>query len=123
MPRKIFTPNQANRTLPLVKRIVADINATGAKMRALVGERDGAEQNAQELREHERRLERLTAELERIGCSYKDWNFEVGLVDFPSVLDGRPVLLCWRSDEDSVAWYHEPEAGYAGRKIIPKALL
>ena len=121
MPRKIFTPSQANRTLPLVKRIVADINATGATMRTLA-EQHG-ERAAEELREHERRLGRLTAELEALGCSYKDWNFEIGLVDFPSVMDGRPVLLCWRSDEECVAWYHEPEAGYAGRKIIPKGLL
>jgi hypothetical protein len=63
------------------------------------------------------------AELTEIGCSYKDWGFEMGLVDFPGFIDGQPVCLCWRSDEPTVEWYHAPEAGYAGRQPIPAELL
>ena len=37
--------------------------------------------------------------------------------------DGRHVLLCWRSDEESVTWYHTPEDGYSGRTPIPEVLL
>ena len=40
-----------------------------------------------------------------------------------TVIEGRRVLLCWRSDEPDVAWYHGIEAGYAGRQPIPRALL
>jgi hypothetical protein len=58
-------------------------------------------------------------ELEEIGCSYKDWSFELGLVDFPSIIDGKEVLLCWRSDEESVKYYHGLLEGFAGRKPIP----
>ncbi len=43
---------------------------------------------------------------------------ETGLVDFPSEIDGRPVFLCWRLDEDEVAWYHEHQAGFASRKPL-----
>jgi len=65
-------------------------------------------------------LNGFMAELEEIGCYYKDWNFSIGLVDFPAIIDGQEVFLCWRSDEDNVIYYHEIEAGYAGRKLIPE---
>ena len=57
-------------------------------------------------------------ELEGIGCYYKDWNFDAGLVDFPAEVNGEEVLLCWRSDEKAVEWYHTYEDGYSGRKRI-----
>jgi hypothetical protein len=43
---------------------------------------------------------------------------ETGLVDFPSLRDGRPVFLCWRLDEDHVANWHEVEAGFLGRRPL-----
>ena len=43
---------------------------------------------------------------------------ESGLVDFPSELDGRRVLLCWRLGEDDVAWYHDEHGGFRGRKPL-----
>jgi len=41
-----------------------------------------------------------------------------GLVDFPSIRDGDEVYLCWQRDEQQVAWWHEPEAGFAGRQPL-----
>jgi hypothetical protein len=122
MPRKRFTPAQANRTLPLVRRIVADILERGRELRRLTdGPLDArARQVASRLQAE---LAELYLELERIGCSYKDWGFDLGLVDFPAEIDGRAVLLCWRSDEARVEWYHAPEAGFAGRKPIPTRLM
>ena len=117
MPRT-FTPAEANATLPLVKRIVADILAAGAKLREAAAAGDGGAR-----RDLESHLRELLTELEQIGCSYKDWGFEMGLVDFPGEIDGTQVLLCWRSDEESVTWYHEPHAGFAGRQPIPDELL
>jgi hypothetical protein len=43
---------------------------------------------------------------------------ETGLVDFPSEREGRPVFLCWRIDEDRVAWFHDERSGYASRKPL-----
>ena len=43
---------------------------------------------------------------------------ETGLIDFPSERDGRRVFLCWRLGEDDVAWYHEGEAGFSGRRPL-----
>lgn len=41
------------------------------------------------------------------------------IVDFPSELDGRVVLLCWLEGETSLDWYHEPELGFMGRRRLP----
>jgi hypothetical protein len=122
MPRRRFTPAQANATLPLVRRVVADILQRGRELRHLT---EGPMDEAAHARvgHLQADLAGLFEELERIGCSYKDWGFDLGLVDFPAEVDGRAVLLCWRSDEPRVEWYHAPEAGFAGRRPIPTRLL
>jgi hypothetical protein len=43
---------------------------------------------------------------------------ETGLVDFPATIDGRRVFLCWRLGEDRVAWYHEQQTGFTGRRPL-----
>ena len=54
-----------------------------------------------------------------MGCFYKDWDFELGLVDFPALVRGELVFLCWRSDEPALRFYHRMEEGYAGRRPLP----
>ena len=54
--------------------------------------------------------------LEELGVELKD--LDLGLLDFPSVRDGREVLLCWHVGEESVEFWHGLEDGYAGRKPI-----
>ena len=122
MVKHQFTPTEANRTLPLVKRIVDDIVERGRELRSLAP-RQAEEDVRVRVSALEGEIGALAEGLERIGCSYKDWDFEAGLVDFPSEIDGERVLLCWRSDEDSVAWYHAPEGGFSGRTPIPAHLL
>jgi hypothetical protein len=118
--RILFTPESADRTLPFVRGVVADILEKGREMRALHGRLDEEDREVvRAFRAAETQLQALFGELERIGCSYRDWSFDVGLVDFPALLDGEEVCLCWRSDEDAVRWYHTPDAGYAGRRPIP----
>jgi arsenite methyltransferase len=114
MARRLFTPVQANQTLPLVRRIVADILERGAELKAYTG-RTLQVDEVERFEAAQVEVRELIRELEEIGCSYKD-------CDFPSKIDGEPVLLCWRSDEPFVAWYHAPDAGYAGRKRIPEHL-
>ncbi len=47
----------------------------------------------------------------------------MGLVDFPAVIGGEEVFLCWKSDEDKLLYYHEADSGFAGRKLIPENYL
>jgi hypothetical protein len=122
MRSRLFTPELANKSLPLVRKIVADILETGKELKKL-GLQPESDAQEQGLEEAQDRLSSLFHELAQIGCSFRDWNFEIGLVDFPAVIDDQEVLLCWRSDEDCVEWYHGIHDGFAGRKPIPEALL
>ncbi len=116
---KLFTVDEANQTLPLVKKIVADILHTGQLLRAFAREYGEAARQMPAFRDHMHQLQQFVEELEALGCFFKDWNFEVGLVDFPAVLNGKVVFLCWRSDEPAIQYYHDIEAGYAGRQPLP----
>ena len=44
-----------------------------------------------------------------------------GLVDFPAVVAGREVFLCWEEDEDNIEFWHDLDTGYAGRARLPEA--
>jgi len=120
---KYFTPREARKTLPLVRQIVRDILNNAFEIRTIADSLgDNLEGNA-EIDHLTRELNSFMRELEEIGCSYKDWNFQIGLVDFPSIIDDKEVLLCWRSDEDEILFYHGIDEGFAGRKLIPKEYL
>lgn len=133
MTQKIFTVEQANRMLPLVRRIVGDIVRGYADWQESVkrlelvaaggGETQGMTQIAHERDQLERRTQAIAAEidsfvreLESLGIELK--GFDSGLVDFPGEKDGRPIYLCWRLGEDAVAFWHELDAGFAGRRPL-----
>ena len=125
---RYFTWEEANRTLPLVRRIVDDILASHEalqppleRFRRLVeaSREAGAEARAlrAELDERAKRLNAFVDELSEVGCHFK--GFDEGLVDFYSLRDGRPVLLCWRAGEPEIGHWHDIETGFAGRRPIP----
>ncbi|MDA0746259.1 MAG: DUF2203 domain-containing protein [bacterium] len=120
--KKYYTPAEANLTLPLVRRIVSDIQETGQRLFKQAEELGEAAAEDTGIKKMIDTLNEFFAELEQLGCSYKDPNFKLGLVDFPALIEGKEVELCWRSDEPSVAFYHGQE-GYAGRKPIPEKYL
>jgi hypothetical protein len=60
---------------------------------------------------------KITTELDAEGIQLKDYSR--GLIDFPSMRDGRVVLLCWQlGDPEIIEWWHEVEAGFAGRRPL-----
>ncbi len=109
--------------LPLVRRIVEDILQTGRHMRRLAQDKNPSAEQVVAYEKLAEDLRGLVTELETLGCLYKDWSFSVGLVDFPSEIDGEKVLLCWSSDEDDLRFYHRYEDGFKGRKEIPTSYL
>jgi hypothetical protein len=129
---KTFTIEQANRALPLVRRIVQDIVDEYAHWQELVKTldvlaagpgRDEAEIDRlqREIQSAATAIDRYVAELTQLGVEMK--GFDVGLVDFPGQMAGRPVYLCWRLGEPAVAHWHERDAGFAGRRpLAPNAL-
>jgi hypothetical protein len=60
---------------------------------------------------------KLTNELHEAGVELKDYSR--GLIDFPSIRNDRVVLLCWQiGDGDEIGWWHETDAGFAGRQEL-----
>ena len=120
-PKRRFTLAQANSALPLVKRIVGDIVKTHGLILRLQAEMDraaGKEQAAAQSRLDESvgRLEDYVEELTEIGCELKD--YQVGLIDFVGRHETRDVYLCWKLGEEKIDFWHEINAGYAGRQPV-----
>jgi len=120
---KYFTQYEAKRTLPLVKQIVRDILNNAYQIKTIAESLGGKIEDNQEIQQLITDIDSFMKELNDIGCTYKDWNFHIGLVDFPAIIDNEEVLLCWRSDEDDIRFYHGIEEGFAGRKPIPEEYL
>jgi len=120
---KYFTPKEAKMTLPLVKQIVKDILDTGFIIKSIADALDGKIDNNEEIKLLLVKMNSYLSELEEIGCYYKDWNFQVGMVDFPSLINEEEVFLCWQSDEEDILYFHRPEEGVAGRRRIPERYL
>lgn len=116
---KYFTPADAHKTLPLVKNIVRDILQATREMRLIAEEVNNGIEDDIRIKKLANDVNGFLSELEEIGCYYKDTKFQIGLVDFPSMIEGEEVYLCWRSDEDDILYYHEMDLGYSGRKLIP----
>ena len=62
------------------------------------------------------RLDELIHAVQDAGAVIKDIN--TGLIDFPALRDGREVYLCWRFGEGDIAFWHDIDAGFAGRRSI-----
>ena len=130
----MFTVDHANRTLPLVRKIVEDVVAYHRRWRETILELDLAASTARADDPHsdplelERRAQGLARDLEGYRCELADLGIQLkdprlGLVDFPSEVGGRPVLLCWRLGEPEVQYWHEMDAGYAGRQPLSPELV
>ena len=131
---QLFTVDQANRTLPLVRRIVADIVNEHRRWQEAIVELDllvsGVRADLpdpraialeREVQAMARDIDQFQRELETLGIQLKDRR--IGLIDFPSEMDGRRVLLCWRLGEPSVQYWHDEQAGYAGRQPLSPTLV
>lgn len=129
--RKYFTPAEAQNMLPLVRAIVKDIVELAHSLRdrheRLTRLTDGGvrkglitpeqlEEEQAAFESGQERLHELVDELTGLGVELKD--FFSGLVDFPCWMDGREVYLCWKHGEGKLAWWHEIDAGFQGRRPL-----
>ena len=129
---RFFTVEEANRTLPLVSRIMADIVYENERLQEVLPQLKEVRMRARrnpaaaedlevlrtEVASISSRLEGYLDELGQIGCVFKG---PQGLVDFYSMRDGRPVFLCWRYGETEVAFWHELDGGFSGRQSLEPA--
>ena len=122
---KLFTVEEANALLPKLRELLEDVashrDAVRQKapyvepiLRASVlngGGRVGSEYGVETYK-----LYLAITSIRELGVLLKD--LDTGLLDFPHERDGRVVFLCWRPPEEKVGYWHELEAGFAGRQPL-----
>lgn len=118
---RVFTLDEARGLVPEVLSRAAELVAVRADLVDLqtaldrgVPSRLGALPEAKGL---EARLSELLSWFPEQGLDVK--GVAPLLVDFPATLNGEAVLLCWLEGEHELGWYHKPEQGFAGRRVIP----
>ena len=131
-PARLFTIEQANAMLPLVRAITTDLATVASdvverrnRLQFLTAGREFkpgdpyAEELAQtesEIQKDAARLQEYVEELRELGVEPK--GAMDGLVDFPAMLDGQLVFLCWKLGEPEVMHWHPLQAGFAGRQSL-----
>jgi len=130
---KTFTLGEAQTLLPVVEALVRRAQTAGLRAGEIEMEMQALSQRiflsggmhvdvtvaARRRAEREKAVQEAKdtlAEIEEIGVQVKD--LEQGLLDFPSVMDGKTVLLCWKLGEKEIGYWHSPEDGFAGRKPL-----
>lgn len=130
---RLFSLDEAERTLPLLRRILADLRVEHATWRDALADYELLAANARADRGESAELviarsamtaaaERVNGfiqEIEALGVLFK--GYEEGLVDFYALRDDRLVLLCWKDGEDHITHWHDVDAGFAGRQPIDAA--
>jgi hypothetical protein len=131
-PARLFTIEQANAMLPLVRAICNDLSnlardvmerrhrlallTAGRELKAGDPYSDELAHMEAELEADASRLQGYVDELRELGVEPK--GALEGLVDFPCELDGRVVYLCWKLGEPEVLFWHDLEAGFTGRQPL-----
>ena len=122
---KLFSVEEANALLPELRELLEEValhrDALRERaphvepiLRSAAG--NGGGKAGSEYGVEAYRLYRALERFRELGVLLKD--IDVGLLDFPHEREGRVVFLCWHPPEESVAYWHEIEAGYAGRQPL-----
>lgn len=96
-----------------------DLSAAAARIMMMGGVIVPYEKLARQRLEHNNLAETIRTALDRIhstGCLVKD--LDMGLLDFPAIIDDEEVYLCWKLGEDRIRFYHRQDEGYTGRKPL-----
>jgi hypothetical protein len=130
---KTFTLSEAQTLLPVLEALLRKAQTSGTRAAEIEVELDQLRQQiflmggvhvdvaltARRRAEHDKAVQETKdalAEIDAIGVQVKD--LEKGLLDFPCVVDGRTVLLCWKLGEKEIGYWHSIEDGFAGRKPL-----
>ncbi|MEO8494190.1 MAG: DUF2203 domain-containing protein [Planctomycetota bacterium] len=131
-PTKIFTVEEANARLPLVRAIMSDLMRLASELserrdrlnqlsRGRTSDssdvyRAEVEHVEHELEKDSERLADYLRELLELGVEPK--SAMAGLVDFPAIIDGKLAYLCWKYGEPEVLFWHGLDAGFSGRQSL-----
>ncbi|TAH36937.1 MAG: DUF2203 family protein [Planctomycetota bacterium] len=125
MEYRYFTVAEARELLPQVRRHMNRIQAAKEAILKVSPEQwpalekamgNGGAAAVTQALQHTQVLERAVRSILKLGVQIKD--LDKGLLDFPSLREGREVSLCWMHGEDDIRWWHETDAGFAGRQPL-----
>lgn len=124
MPR-YFTLHEANEALKIIRPLMDEVQMIRKKILASQPEAwpaieksagNGGNRALSDMVQDFERLDALVHQIQAAGAQLKEVN--IGLLDFSALKDGREVCLCWQHGEEEIAFWHEVDAGYAGRQPI-----
>lgn len=122
---KYYTLKEANETLSIVRPMLKEMMGIGEKIRARQPELwamvqksagNGGNPELSKLLVEFDHLDALLHQIQDMGIEVKD--LTIGLIDFVGLKDGREIYLCWKYGEGDIQFWHEIEAGFAGRQLI-----
>lgn len=122
---KYFSLDEANKALESVRPLMDELQALRQRILASRPEAwpaiekaagNGGNRAMSEMVREFEKLDSLVHQIQDTGAVLKDIN--LGLLDFPALRDGEEVYLCWQYGEADIAYWHEIDAGYAGRQPI-----
>ena len=120
-----FTISEANEALVIIRPLMDEVQAIRQKIMATQPEAwtaieksvgNGGSRSLSQIVQDFEKLDALVHQILDTGVLIKDVN--IGLLDFPALRNGNEVYLCWQFGEGDIAYWHEVEAGYAGRQPI-----
>jgi len=127
--RRYFTVEEARALVPRLRAILVALQAEKRELDRELNELRRIAPlaflngNAQKLQAHEERITTLARSIREkvraiheMGVEVKD--LDMGLVDFPSLREGREIYLCWKIDEPTVAFWHDLDTGFRGRRPL-----
>jgi hypothetical protein len=137
MSDRTFTLREAQSLLPILesllrsaidgKKLIETVDQELQELAHMVFLKGGMLVNvvgmARRKAEREKAIQRVKdaiAEIDATGVQVKD--LDIGLLDFPCVVEGRTVLLCWKLGEKGVTHWHTSSEGFAGRKPIDERI-
>jgi len=115
--------DEANARIPHVRELLTQLRD---ERDALIRLRDRSQEpdaDEDERRRIHLRMQGIVDQMQAAVVRIDDWSITLrdiqsGLIDFPALVNGRQVCLCWQLGEDEVEWWHELADGFAGRKHL-----
>ena len=122
--RQHYTRDQARALLPQIRQWLKQLSALRQKLsdcdqrvsRLIAGGNDVGGETVN-------RWVRVAADVQATLAEFQQREIQIkeldrGLIDFPAILNGKEVFLCWEQDEDDIEFWHDLESGYAGRERL-----
>ena len=122
---KHYTRDEARELLPQIRKWLAELNRQREDMQRYEKRLSGLTESGNDIGGDTVNswiralagMQEILAEFQRRQIFIKD--LSRGLLDFPALIGGREVFLCWEQDEDDVEFWHDLETGFSGREKLP----